>query len=79
MLWQELEPYDDPKVSFDADLFGFYQRLIAIRATQPALRLGAFHTVLTDDARGVLAFERVLGAEQVLVVSNRSAAQRTVV
>ena len=30
MVWKDLEPYDNPQVKFDDDLFAWYQRLIAI-------------------------------------------------
>ncbi|QIL78277.1 MULTISPECIES: glycoside hydrolase family 13 protein [Hymenobacter] len=60
----------DP-VGFEADLFAWYQRFIALRRSSPAIQRGAFTTVATDDARQLYAFRRTLGKEDVLVVFNR--------
>lgn len=78
MTWPDLLPYEDKQITFDQDLFGFYQRLIAIRDGYEALQLGAFRVLLTDDARGVLAYERSLGDRRVAVVQNRSPKRTTV-
>ncbi|MBL8057075.1 MAG: alpha-glucosidase C-terminal domain-containing protein, partial [Anaerolineales bacterium] len=68
-------PAPDP-VAFDQDLFAYHRRLIALRHSLPALQLGDYQTLLTDDAAGVLAFQRTLGGERVAVVINtRPAAQ----
>jgi glycosidase len=72
MVWKDLEPYDDPQVKFDQHLFDWYQRLIAIHAARPELQTGFFHTILTDDADGVIAFERDLDSHHSCVVVNRS-------
>jgi glycosidase len=72
MIWKELAPYDDPKVTFKQDLFDQYQRLIAIRAAEPELRQGLARTLLADDADGVFAFARDLDHHHTAVVVNRS-------
>ncbi|HEY1921664.1 MAG TPA: alpha-amylase family glycosyl hydrolase [Tepidisphaeraceae bacterium] len=77
MIWKDLEPYDDPQVTFKQDVFDRYQRLIAIRRKFDALQLGFAHTVLADDANGVYAFSRDLGAEHICVVVNRSGEAHT--
>jgi hypothetical protein len=77
MIWKDLQPYDDPQVSFKQDLFDWYQRLIAIRRAIPALQLGFAHTVLADDATGVFAFSRDLNSSHVCVIVNRSDQDRT--
>jgi glycosidase len=54
------------------DLFDYYQKLIAIRKANPALRAGSFQPFLVDNARSVYAFERVSDGNRCFVVLNRS-------
>jgi glycosidase len=77
MVWKDLQPFDDPAVRFNDDLFKHYQKLIAIRHTFPALRTGFYRPVLTDDARGIFAYARELGGDRVYVAINRSDKQQT--
>jgi glycosidase len=77
MTWKDLEPYDDPQVTFKQDVFDQYQRLIAIHRRLTALQLGFAHTLAADDAQGVYAFSRDLDRDHVCVVVNRSASVRT--
>ncbi|HEX7009709.1 MAG TPA: alpha-glucosidase C-terminal domain-containing protein, partial [Phycisphaeraceae bacterium] len=72
MVWPDLEPYDRPEVTFDEELFAFYQRAIAIRRELTPLRLGMFRVLLADDGRNVLAFARELDGQAVCVAINRS-------
>jgi len=75
MIWRDLEPYDNPRKRFEEGLFDHYRTMIAIRRSLPALRLGAFETVLADDDRRVYAFRRRLGPgfeNAVIVVLNAS-------
>jgi cyclomaltodextrinase / maltogenic alpha-amylase / neopullulanase len=72
MIWKDLEPYDDPQITFKPDVFDQYQRLIAIHRRLLALQLGFAHTVLADNANGVYAFSRDLGRDHICVVVNRS-------
>jgi glycosidase len=78
MVWKDLEPYDDPQVKFNADVFNHYMLLIAIRQKLPALQVGFPHTVLADDAHGVIAIGREFGGQSACVVINRSADQREI-
>ena len=78
MVWQDLEPYDDPEVRFNGELFGFFQRVIAVRRALPSLRLGLFYTLLADDEAGVLAYGRCIENQQVICVLNRSSEERIV-
>ncbi len=83
MLW-EGEKYDaetynpdqtthDPDlVAFNADLFNWYKKLIALRKQYKSIRLGNFTTLLTDDARQLYAFSRKFDKEEIVVVVNRS-------
>jgi cyclomaltodextrinase / maltogenic alpha-amylase / neopullulanase len=78
MVWPDLEPYDDPQVTFHHDIFEHYQRMIAIRHKLPALRQGYFHSVKADDDRGLYTFARELDGQLVYVVVNRSNEKATI-
>lgn len=89
MVWDDLHYRDEAylpdgslnakpdRVAFDHDLFAWYQKLIAIRRGSDALQLGAFKTLLTDDAHGIYSFLRSQGPQQVVVVLNNSQSGRT--
>jgi glycosidase len=77
MVWKDLEPYDDPAVKFNEDVFGHYRRLIALRNTLSALRLGLYRTLIADDEAGTLAFARDFNGRSAYVVMNRSDKART--
>jgi len=57
-------------VVFDHDLHTYYRQLIHLRNSSLALRVGDFNTRLTDDARGLYAYERRHAHERVLVALN---------
>jgi glycosidase len=57
-------------VEVNRDLLQTYQRLIRIRRQHPALSLGDFQTLLTDDERQIYAFRRGLEAQTVVVALN---------
>ena len=78
MIWRDLLPYDDPNITFDRDLFGWYQRMTTIRLSLAPLRRGFFRTLIADDKTGVLAYARDLDNDHVYVVLNRSDKTRTV-
>ena len=90
MVWDDLK-YDDERtspiaaksrtpdrVAFDQTLHDAYKQMIKIRNDNPALRRGTFRKVLTDDSRGIYAFERVDGANDVLVVFNNTWAMQSI-
>ncbi|MDH4071067.1 MAG: glycoside hydrolase family 13 protein, partial [Ignavibacteria bacterium] len=64
----KVRPADENK--FNEDLFAHYSALINLRRGYPALSLGDFRTILTDDERDLYAFVRAYGDQQVLVVIN---------
>lgn len=72
MIWEDLLPYADSSIEFRRPLFEHYQKLIAIRDALPALRQGLFRTVMTDDAAGLIVYERSLDGQHVYVALNRS-------
>lgn len=62
-------PWDQRR--WDHDLRSFYQALIALRRSSPALQHGGFEIVLAEE--DTLAFLRDAPEEQVIVVARRSA------
>lgn len=78
MVWDDLGVYQDPKESVNSELLSHYRTVIALRNAHPALRTGAFRTVLTDDAQDVWAFVRSGHGEELLVALNASDRPATV-
>jgi glycosidase len=68
MLWGDAQ---------DAELLGFYRRLIALRRRTPWLWRGMRETLLTDDDAGLYAYRCAEGSDQAIVVLNTSADPRT--
>jgi cyclomaltodextrinase / maltogenic alpha-amylase / neopullulanase len=90
MVWSDLS-YDnevclsdqskkekEDKVEFSRHMFFHYKKLIAIRNDYPALQLGDFKTLLTDDDNEIYAFERNSDNQSIIVVLNNSGAARSV-
>jgi glycosidase len=91
MLWSDLDfqdeaghplglPREPDAVRPDLDLREVYRRLIALRKAHLELFVdGAVRELVTDDARGILAYERVLGdgpdAQRAVIVFNLSGAE----
>ncbi|MDO7874783.1 glycoside hydrolase family 13 protein [Hymenobacter sp. ASUV-10] len=69
--------HDADAVAFDPELFAWYQKFIGLRQRYPAIRLGTFTTLATDDAKKLYAFRRTLGKEEVLVIINRGSQPAT--
>jgi glycosidase len=78
MVWDDLGVYQDPKETVNSELLSHYRTVIALRTAHPALRTGAFRTVLTDDAQDVWAFVRSGHGEELLVALNASDRPATV-
>jgi cyclomaltodextrinase len=78
MLWADLPPNDDPEERIREGHLAAYRALVRLRGESPALRRGAFRTLLADESRNLWVFERALGDERVLVVLNGSNKQQTV-
>jgi glycosidase len=90
MTWKEMKFEDESllpdqskrsisyEVKFDEDMFNYYKKVIQIRNSHPALQLGDFKTILTDDENEIYAFERNYDNQKVIVVlNNNQAAQNT--
>ncbi|HXG67752.1 MAG TPA: glycoside hydrolase family 13 protein, partial [Blastocatellia bacterium] len=65
------------EVAFDRDLFAHYRKLIHIRNAAPALQLGDYETLLTDDANQIYAFSRTYENQRAVVVINNSDREQT--
>ena len=63
--------HDPDIVAFNADLFAWYQRFIALRKKYKSIRLGDYTTLLTDDAQKLYAFSRKYDKEEIIVIVNR--------
>jgi len=83
MIWDDIEFVDeafDPDgvarrqdhVRPNQDLFAHYQKLIAIRNSHPELQFGSYRSLLTDDERDLLVFERVYEGSRIIIVLNNS-------
>lgn len=66
MNWEELKGQKK-------ELFELHKKLIALRKTHPALRMGEFFTHYLDPKRNVYSYTRRWGDEEVLIVLNNSA------
>ena len=81
MVWDDIV-YDDEvtnpdgswhapdRVSVNHDLLAHYKNMIAIRNAHPALQRGSYRTLLTDDDKGILIFERNYRNEKLYIVIN---------
>lgn len=70
-------PWDEPAKQ-KRELLAYYQKLIAIRKANPALRAGTFSPLLVDDERELYAFERRSDGNRCLVAFNRSETAHTI-
>jgi glycosidase len=90
MVWEEMTFEDESmlpdqskretsnKVKFDDDMFNYYKKVIKIRNSNPALQLGDFKTVLTDDENEIYVFERNYNNQKVIFVLNNNPAIRNI-
>jgi len=79
MVWAEMD-YDDEvvhpygsefgpfPVSYDGDLFSYYQALVRLRNNEAALQTGSYKTLLAHENK--FAFQRSLGSDNILVILN---------
>ena len=73
-----LTPRPADPVLFDSTLYNFYSRLIHLRLSQPALTRGAMKFVFSDREKDILAYKRILGTDEILVLINNSSSEQTV-
>ena len=70
--------HEPDKVEINQDLFKHYKKLIHIRNENKPLQLGSYKTLLTDDDKGILVFERIFKEQRVIVVINNSNKNQTI-
>ncbi len=68
-------PWDE--AAWNRELRGYIQSWIAIRKNRPVLRRGSFLEIHRDAKRGVYAYARKLGQENLLVALNASGSRRS--
>ncbi len=90
MVWDDFEyepetvgpdgrPLSHPMaVAIDAELHDHYRRMIRLRNDVPALRIGAYRTLVADDERSVFVFERSLDGDRVVVAVNNAPEEQRV-
>jgi glycosidase len=70
MLWEDLQPWDEPGMEVMPGHLDFYRRAIAIRNEYAPLRRGSIETVGTDDKQDTWVFVREFHGQRVLVALN---------
>lgn len=89
MIWSDIR-YEDEITNADGSqrspdvvkanlgLKQHYKQMIKLRNEHPALSVGAFKTLLTDDDNGIFAFQREYENEHIWVILNNSEQLQTV-
>lgn len=90
MLWNDIKYSDETvhpvkgytlprrKNRVDKDLLEHYKKLTKIRNSHPALKLGKYKTVYTDDKNDVFGFVREYKDESIMIVINNSSKKQKV-
>lgn len=83
MVWKELKydtetthPFGSPRkpdeVKVDADLLGWYKKMVTIRKENNALSLGNVNFYIIDDGKRILAYSREYQGSKLLVIVNNN-------
>jgi glycosidase len=83
MVWKEMKyetetthPYGKPRpadeVKFDDKMFNWYQKMALIRKENKTLSLGDIKFYDLNESKSILAYQRVLGKETILIVMNNN-------
>ncbi|MBU2883596.1 glycoside hydrolase family 13 protein [Psychrosphaera sp. B3R10] len=89
MIWSDINYQDEitnpdgshrapDKVSANLELREHYKKMITLRNSHPALSVGDYQTLVTDDKNGILAFQRQFEDETIWVIINNSGEAQTV-
>ena len=78
MLWDDLQPYDEPGMEIIPEHLDFYRRAIALRNKYAPLRRGSIETVAIDDEQDVWTFVREFDGQRVLVALNAGDAEAVI-
>jgi glycosidase len=84
MVWEDIS-YEDERTAYnpaesrpvdavkpDTALRSFYKKLCLMRRKNPVLVYGDLSFTITDDRNMILAYDRVMGNEEIAVIFNRS-------
>ena len=74
---QSFKPKFD-KVEVNKELFYHYKKLIKIRNDYPALQIGSFKTILTDDKKDIYVFTRKRNNQFIIVALNNGPGNRRI-
>jgi glycosidase len=90
IVWDDIK-YEDEKGNYnplkirptdavkpDTALISFYKKLILLRKENPLLVYGDLNFTVADDQKMILAYNRRMGNDEIIVVFNRSVNQQTV-
>jgi glycosidase len=61
------------------ELHAFYKKLIALRNSEKALRMGDYRTEIADNGTRIFGFTRKLGDDEILVLLNASDRDQNVI
>lgn len=78
MLWRQLMPYDDRRLTINTSLLRFYRFAIAAHRQLAPLQTGAYAQLLAESGNDIFAFDRSIGDRHVYVILNRSELRHTV-
>jgi glycosidase len=90
MLWEDLNYKDEvylpdqtkrkttDAVNVNKDIFNHYKKLIHIRNNSTALQLGDYKTLLIDDEKEILVFERNYEGQKNIIAINKSNVEQKV-
>jgi glycosidase len=77
MLWQDLEPYDNPDDKVNETLLDFYHKLILLRKAYPALQTGDYTLIKADNTRNSIIYSRNDDKDRFFIILNNSAHSQT--
>lgn len=70
--------HDPDKVSINYDLKAHYKKMIGIRNANEELQVGTYKTLLVDNVKDIIIFERAYNGKRTVVILNNAEKQQTV-
>jgi glycosidase len=71
--------HEPDSVEANMELHAFYKKLIALRNSEKALRMGDYRTEIADNGTRIFGFTRKLGDDEILVLLNASDRDQNVI
>jgi glycosidase len=71
--------HEPDSVKPNMELHAFYKKLIALRNSEKALRMGDYRTEIADNGTRIFGFARTFGEDEILVVLNASDRDQNVI